>query len=124
MAWLRAQAGLAFGGYHYHQEPTVLRGPIVDAPITFGGSETPAAQAAGFTIKSAMEIPSLQDNLGVRASYRSVLYKVDLPDLGFEETISDWLNNFQVLASDVRPSRWVTSSSSRVFGWDWPGTTS
>ena len=95
--WLRAQAGLAFGGYHYHQEPTVLRGPIVDAPITFGGSETPAAQAAGFTIKSAMEIPSLRDNLGVRASYRSVLYKVDLPDLGFEETISDWLNNFQVV---------------------------
>jgi len=95
--WLRAQAGLAFGGYHYHQEPTVLRGPIVDAPITFGGSETDAAQAVGFTIKSAMEIPSLEDNLGVRASYRSALYKVDLPDLGFDETIADWLNNFQVV---------------------------
>jgi len=95
--WLRAQAGLVFGGYHYRQEPTVLRGPIVDAPITFGGTETDAAQAAGFTVKSAMEIPSLRDNLGVRASYRSALYKVDLPDLGFEETISDWLNNFQVV---------------------------
>ena len=95
--WLRAQAGLVSGGYHYHQEATVLRGPIVDAPISFGGAETDPARSIGFVLKSAMEVPNFEDNIGVRASFRSALYRVDLPALGFQDTISDWLNNFQVV---------------------------
>jgi hypothetical protein len=95
--WLRAQAGLVLGGYHYHQEPTVLQGPIFDFPITFGGSETPAATTAGFVIAGAMDVPGLKDNLGVRASYRSVMYRMELPDLGFQDPISDWLSKLKVV---------------------------
>jgi hypothetical protein len=93
--WLRAQAGVAIGGYHYHQEPTVLLGPIYDFPITFGGAETPSATAPGFALRGAMEVPGVSDNLGVRATFRSVLYRVELPE--FEKPISDWLSQTSVV---------------------------
>lgn len=94
--WFRAQLGLAVGGYHYHQEPSVALGPIYDFPITFGGNETDSATAPGFSLRSAMEVPGLEDNLGARATFRTVLYRVDLPE--FSEPISDWLSNTNIVA--------------------------
>jgi hypothetical protein len=94
--WLRAQAGLAFGGYHFRQEPTMTLGPIYDAPITWGGTETESAKAPGIAMKAAMDVPGLADNLGARASFRSVIYRVQIEN--FEAPISDWATEMNILA--------------------------
>ncbi len=94
--WLRAQAGLAFGGYHFRQEPTMALGPIYDAPITWGGTETESAKTPGIAMKAAMDVPGLADNLGARASFRSVIYRVQIEN--FEAPISDWATEMNILA--------------------------
>jgi hypothetical protein len=93
--WLRAQGGLAIGSYHYRQEPTVLMGPLYDFPITFGGSSTAPAMAPGFALAATADVPTLEDYLAVRAQFRSVQYRISLPE--FAEPIGDWLNNSHVL---------------------------
>lgn len=94
-AWLRAQGGLAIGSYHYRQEPSVLLGPLYDYPITFGGSATAPATAPGLALAAAADIPGLEDNLAARVRYRSVLYRVSLPE--FSEPVADWLTNFEAV---------------------------
>jgi hypothetical protein len=93
--WLRAQGGFALGSYHYRQEPTVLMGPLYDFPITFGGNATSAAMAPGFALAAAVDVPTLEDYLTVRAQFRSVQYRIALPE--FADPIGDWLNSSHVL---------------------------
>ncbi len=106
--WLRAQAGATFGSYHYRQEPTVLMGPMYDFPITFGGSATSPAFTGGLSLSAKADIPPLQDYLSVSAKFRSVQYRIALPE--FANPIADWLTKAQVVglgkytfdAGDVR----------------------
>jgi len=73
----------------------VLMGPLYDFPITFGGNATNPATAPGFSLAGSADIPTLEDFLAVRAKFRSVLYRISLPE--FSDPIADWLNKAQVV---------------------------
>jgi hypothetical protein len=46
-------------------------------------------------LAAAADIPGLEDNLAARVRYRSVLYRVSLPE--FSEPVADWLTNFEAV---------------------------
>lgn len=94
--WMRANLGLAIGGYHYKQEATVAKGPLYDYDITFGGAATPPATAPGLDLGVRAWIPGVEDYFGVNAKFRTVLYAVSLPE--FNTPISDWLTHMNLLA--------------------------